>query len=173
MASIKCPKCDSLLEIPAEKAGQKVVCPDCGNVTFAPPSGGPAPAGPPVAPAAPPAAPPVASADERQERTWASLVHLAGLALFIPFGNVLGPLTIWLVLKGKYPALDRHGKAAINFQFSVLIYLLISMVLAAVLVGVVLAMVVLILDIIFVITATLRASEGQQYSYPISFHFLK
>lgn len=51
----------------------------------------------------PPAAPPSGSS----ERTFAMLCHIAALAGFlIPFGNIIGPLVIWLVKKEQYPLVD-------------------------------------------------------------------
>ena len=46
------------------------------------------------------------------ENTWAMLTHLAGLVgVLIPFGNILGPLVVWMTQKDKMPSIDRHGKA--------------------------------------------------------------
>ena len=71
----------------------------------------PAPVGPPFVPPGP-------------ERQWCMWCHLSALSgLIIPMGNILGPLLIWQMKKAEFPALDWHGKAALNFQLSVLIYL--------------------------------------------------
>ncbi|MFW6389339.1 MAG: DUF4870 domain-containing protein, partial [Marinilabiliaceae bacterium] len=38
------------------------------------------------------------------EKNWGMYCHLAGFAgLLIPFGNVLGPLLIWIIKKEEYP----------------------------------------------------------------------
>jgi hypothetical protein len=39
---------------------------------------------------------------EAQERTWGMFCHLAALAGYIiPFGNIIGPLIIWLIKKDE------------------------------------------------------------------------
>ena len=55
----------------------------------------------------------------REPRTIAALSHLAAFAgLAIPFGNVLGPLIVWLARRDDSPFIDDHGKQALNFQLS-------------------------------------------------------
>ncbi|MBU1120234.1 DUF4870 domain-containing protein, partial [Patescibacteria group bacterium] len=52
--------------------------------------------------------------------------HLSSFVAFIgiPFGNVLGPLIIWLVKKNEMPLVEVNGKEALNFQISMSIYTL-------------------------------------------------
>jgi uncharacterized protein len=58
-----------------------------------------------------------------QDRTWAVVAHLAALTgHLIPFGSLVGPLVIWLVKREESPFVDEHGKEAVNFQLSALIY---------------------------------------------------
>jgi len=47
----------------------------------------------------------MAKMTQQQERTWAMATHLAALAVFIfPFfGNIIGPLIIWLIKKDESP----------------------------------------------------------------------
>ncbi len=38
-----------------------------------------------------------------QERTWTMLTHLSAFAgLIFPFGNILGPLVVWLVKRDEF-----------------------------------------------------------------------
>jgi uncharacterized Tic20 family protein len=74
----------------------------------------------------PPSTPPVSSPPpnpESQARMWNMLCHLSALAGFIgvPLGNILGPLIVWQIKKNEIPSVDIHGKAALNFQITVLI----------------------------------------------------
>ena len=56
----------------------------------------------------------------------AALTHISAfLKLFIPFGNILGPLVIWLTNKDKSEFIDQNGKQAVNFHISMLLYTLI------------------------------------------------
>lgn len=53
----------------------------------------------------------------------AAITHLSTLSKFIfPFGNLIMPLILWSLNKDKSDFIDQHGKQAINFQLSVLLY---------------------------------------------------
>ena len=70
-------------------------------------------AAPPLQPAAP------------VSRTWEVLCHALGFAGFVfPFGNILGPLIVWLMKKAESPSVEAHGKEALNFQISMTIWIL-------------------------------------------------
>src|SRR5882762_6757795 len=63
---------------------------------------------------------------EQQVRNWSMLCHLSALAgLFIPFGNILGPLIVWQIKKNDLPEIDTHGKESLNSQITILIITLI------------------------------------------------
>ncbi|MEZ4817882.1 MAG: DUF4870 domain-containing protein, partial [Flavobacteriaceae bacterium] len=52
----------------------------------------------------------------------AAAMHLSSFAKFIfPFGNFLLPLILWSANKEK-PFAYEHGRQAINFQLSILLY---------------------------------------------------
>lgn len=51
-------------------------------------------------------------------------IHLSTfLKYFFPFANYIAPLLIWTFNRDK-PFVDEHGKQAINFQLSILVYAL-------------------------------------------------
>ncbi|MEM7187786.1 MAG: DUF4870 domain-containing protein [Bacteroidota bacterium] len=55
----------------------------------------------------------------------AALIHLSTFSkYFFPFGNFLAPLLLWTLNKEK-PFVDEHGRQAINFQLSILLYAII------------------------------------------------
>ena len=63
-------------------------------------------------------------------KTVAAITHLSTLSqYFLPFGNFIFPIVIWSVSKNNSRFVDHHGRQAINFQLSVLLY---SIVLAVV-----------------------------------------
>ena len=111
----------------------------------------------------------------KDERMWGMLCHLSALTLFIgiPFGNVFGPLIIWLVQRNQYPFVDKQGKAALNFQISMTIYLIISGFLCLVVVGFILLPVLLIIELVYIITVSIKVSNGEPYQYPFTIQFLK
>ncbi len=56
------------------------------------------------------------------QKNVSAFIHLSTLLkYFFPFANFIAPLLIWTFNKEK-PFVDHHGKQAINFQLSVLIY---------------------------------------------------
>src|SRR4026207_1389310 len=70
-------------------------------------------------------------------RTWCAFIHasaLLGVLLHFP-GHLLGPLILWLIKRDDAPELDAHGKEAVNFQISMLIYNAISAVFCLILIG--------------------------------------
>ena len=103
------------------------------------------------------------------------LCHATALAgFFVPWaGHILGPLIVWLAKRGDSPEIDDHGKESLNFQISMLIYSLIAGVLCLVLIGFFLLGILHILNLVLVIIASIQASEGKLYRYPISIRLIK
>jgi uncharacterized Tic20 family protein len=136
---------------------------------------------PPTQP--PPASPsaPAPGSPESQARTWNMLCHLSALAGFvIPFGNILGPLLVWQIKKNEIPSVNIHGKAALNFQITVVIALLAGMAVAILLsfvcIGFLLIPVVMLIGLaglIFAIVAGIKANNGEDYKYPFSLELVK
>ena len=119
----------------------------------------------------PPAAP---LREEKQERTWAMVCHLAALsALVTGFGFIIGPLVVWLIKKDEYPLVDGNGKEAVNFQLSMLIYGAVAFVLCFVLIGFLLLPAVAIFDLVMVIISSVKASKGEKVRYPLTIRLIK
>ncbi|MFZ1218046.1 MAG: DUF4870 domain-containing protein [Chthoniobacterales bacterium] len=108
-------------------------------------------------------------------RTWCAFIHASALlGVFIHFpGHLLGPLILWLIKRDDAPELDAHGKEAVNFQISMLIYNAIAAVFCLVLVGFVFLAILWILNAIFVIIAAIQASDGKFYRYPMTIRFIQ
>src|SRR5436305_9568104 len=96
-------------------------------------------------------------------RIWNVLCHATALAGFIvPWAfHILGPLIIWLAKRADSPEIDAHGKESLNFQISMLIYNVVAGVLCLVLIGFVFLVVLHFLNLVLVIVASIRASEGK------------
>lgn len=102
------------------------------------------------------------------ERTYALFTHLTLLALhFIPV-PVIGPLIMWQIKKDQSPFLDDHGKEAVNFQISLVIYAIGAAILGAITctVGWVLFAPIYILGLVGMVLAAIAANRGQYYRYP-------
>ena len=123
-------------------------------------------------PLSPPPPAPGASSDIR---TWCVLCHAAALlGLFFHFlGHLLGPLIVWLVKRGDSPEVDAHGKESLNFQISMLIYDAIAAILCIVLIGIPILIALWVLNTVLVIIASIQASEGKFYRYPITIRLIK
>ena len=107
-------------------------------------------------------------------RNWAVAAHLSGLSLYlgVPFGNILGPLLIWLFKKDASPFVEAQAKEALNFQISMSIYGIVAALLAFVLIGFLLIPALFIAHIVLTIIASVRVSEGRAYSYPLTIRLI-
>ncbi len=109
----------------------------------------------------------------KDERTMAMLCHLSTFSGFvIPFGNVIGPLIIWLMKKDESALVDDQGKEALNFQISMTLYIIGAAILSIFLIGIPILIGLLILDLIVTIMASIQANEGLEYRYPITIRFI-
>src|SRR6186713_2321224 len=122
---------------------------------------------PPPLPASAPAVPNV--------RTWCALCHASALlGVFLHFpGHLLAPLIVWLMKRDESPEIDAHGKEAVNFQISMLIYNAIAAVFCLILIGFFFLAVLWVLNAVFVIIASVQASEGKFYRYPFTIRFIQ
>jgi uncharacterized Tic20 family protein len=80
---------------------------------------------------------------------------------------------VWLLKRGDSAEIDAHGKEALNFQISMLIYNLVAGVFCLILVGFVFLAVLWVLNAVFVIIAAIHASEEKFYRYPMTIRFIQ
>lgn len=110
----------------------------------------------------------------QDERNLGMLCHLLALVgLIIPFGNILGPLLVWLLKKDENRFVDVEGKEALNFNITIAIAGLVSGILTAVMIGFALMVVVGLFWLILTIVAAVKASSGEHYRYPLTLRFLQ
>ena len=146
---------------------------------------------------------------DNHQKNIATFIHLSTFSRFIfPLGNFIGPLILWVTNKEKSEFIDEHGKQAINFQLSILLY--------AIIIGTitlpffifklfhgfdfidfngfhdfhisigkpspllyiggglgVIAIIGFILELVFIIKASLKARDGEYYNYPLTINFIK
>jgi uncharacterized Tic20 family protein len=108
-------------------------------------------------------------------RTWCAFCHasaLLGVLVHFP-GHLLGPLIVWLVKRDESPEIDAHGKEALNFQISMLIYNIVAAVFCLVLIGFFFLAILWVLNAVFVIIASIQASDGKFYRYPMTIRFIQ
>jgi hypothetical protein len=88
---------------------------------------------------------------------------------------------VWIIKKDEMPEVDRHGKASLNFQISLLIWVTIAWAVVGVLcilvIGIVLIPVLalgqVVVTVLFPVLAGLKANEGGWYDYPLTIQFIK
>ena len=109
------------------------------------------------------------------------LCHLCGLVGYLGngIGSVIGPLVIWLIKKDEIPEVDRHGKEALNFNISVFIYGIVLVMLTFVSFGfgglltMPLGFALWVFHLVCVIMASVKASKGEEYQYPLCIRLIK
>lgn len=109
------------------------------------------------------------------EKLWVNLCHITALSIFvgIPFGNVLGPLIIWLIKKDEFSSVDKEGKKSLNFQLSMTLYFIISLILIVGFVGFILLPIVVITDVVLVVVAIVKINNDEEFDYPLTIKFIK
>lgn len=103
----------------------------------------------------------------KEARETAMLCHLLGIVGFI------APLVIWLNEKDKHKFVNEHGRAAMNYQISIIIYYAASWALFFIIIGIFMLIALAIMHIIFVIMGAVKAINGKPWRYPIAIRFLK
>jgi uncharacterized Tic20 family protein len=146
---------------------------------------------------------------DTRHKNIATFIHLSTFSrFFIPLGNFIGPVILWMANKEKSEFIDSHGKQIINFQLSIFLY--------AVILGTIsipffifklfngldfidfngfgdfhislgkpspllyiggglgiIAVIGFLIELAFIIKASLKARNGEFYEYPLSIHFIK
>lgn len=114
----------------------------------------------------------VSDTPDKDARTWAMVCHLIAFSGYIiPFGNLLGPLVVWVIKKDEHPFIDDQGKEAVNFQLTMTIAYITSIILIFVLIGFLLLAILCIYSIVMVIIASIKSYEGESYRYPLTIRF--
>jgi uncharacterized Tic20 family protein len=105
----------------------------------------------------------------RGDRTLAILVHIGGI-----FFSWLAPLVIYLIKKGENDDfITDNAREALNFQLTLLLAYVICFVLSFILIGLFLFWIVMLSNLILGILASIKASNGIAYRYPMTIRFVK
>jgi uncharacterized Tic20 family protein len=108
------------------------------------------------------------------EKNWAMLCHLSSFAgFFFPFGGIIGPLICWLSKKDDSEWINFNGKAALNFNLSILLYLVLALPLTIILIGIPIMITLGVLKIVCITIASVRAARGEIFRYPLSIPFIQ
>jgi len=112
-----------------------------------------------------PAVPEPVSSESRGWATAAQLVPLVGLGF-------IAPLVIWLIKRDEDPFVAYYSLESLNFQISMLIYILVSIVLMFVFIGFLLIVIVPIVGLVLMIIAGVKAANGEFFRYPLTLRFV-
>lgn len=97
------------------------------------------------------------------------IVHLLGL-----FTSFAGPLVMYFLYKETATEkLKSNIINTLNWQISLLIYLMVSIVLSIIVIGILGTIVFSILNIIFSILGAIESNKGNIYKYPMTINFVK
>lgn len=108
------------------------------------------------------------------ERNWAMFCHLSAFAgFFFPFGGIIGPMVCWLSRKDESAWVDENGKSSMNFQLSILLYMVLAVPLVFIIIGIPIIVFLAVLEIICIAIAGVRASKGERYKYPLVIPFIQ
>lgn len=111
---------------------------------------------------------------EEWERTYAMFNHLSLLTLHVLM-PVIPALVMWLIKRDRSPFVDDHGREAVNFQLSLVIYALVIVPVAGLItcgVGFVLWIPVYVIGMVGMVLGAIAANKGQYYRYPATIRFL-
>lgn len=110
----------------------------------------------------------------RKDNTLLAITHVSQLLHYVTgIGGFIVPLALWLATRRTVEGMDEHGKAVINLQLSLLLYLIISI--PAILVfglGLLGLMGVGILGFVLPIVNAVRAANGESPSYFLTIRFV-
>lgn len=109
---------------------------------------------------------------EPQVRNWALGAHLSAfLGAWVALA-FLGPLVVWLVKREDHPFIALHAREALNFNLSVLIYAIAAGILSIILIGIPILIAILVAWVVLTIIAAVKASNGEEYRYPLTIRFV-
>jgi len=108
------------------------------------------------------------SKKSKNDSLWIALLHLSGLFIL-----VIPPIIIWLLKKDEVEQINDHAIDVVNFQISMLIYLIPSSFLVIVLIGLPLVISLGIFSTVVIIINTIKAINEKPYKYPLSIKILK
>lgn len=109
------------------------------------------------------------------EQTWGMIAHLSAFLTFVlpSFGQIVGPLLVWLYKRDESAFVAEHAKEALNFQITCTIAAVVFGFLSIVLIGIPLLIALGIGWLVLTIVAATRANNGARYRYPFSVRFVK
>lgn len=110
----------------------------------------------------------------RTNRQLLVLTHLSQLLHYvIGFGGLITPLVIWLTTRDSIEEMNEHGKAIINFQLSLLLYIFLSIPAILLLgLGILTLIGVAVIGFVIPILNAIKAGNGEPPNYILTIRFI-
>jgi hypothetical protein len=102
------------------------------------------------------------------ENLYLLIMHLSQF-----FSAFIVPLVMWLVGKTDSQRVDIHGKNIMNFIITYTIWLVVGVVTIPIIVGIGILSVWGILVMVFIIIASIKSFNGEDWQYPLTIKFIK
>lgn len=125
---------------------------------------------------------------KEDERTYALFTHVVGMLGLLDhmFLGLIGTIILWRIKAKRSPFLDDHGREAVNFQLSLLIYLIAGGIMLGIFtaitlgIGLVLTLPIGAIGLVFLyvlrlvggIRGAMFAARGQYYRYPMTLRLI-
>lgn len=105
------------------------------------------------------------------QNTYLMIMHLSQFASWlIPFVGIIIPILMWTTNKDNNSEVNRHGKNILNFSISYAVY---SIALSIILIGIPLLIVLFAIYAVAIVMASIKASNGEYWDYPLTIKFIK
>jgi hypothetical protein len=117
----------------------------------------------------PPPNPPTFSV-RGSDKIWSMFCHLS---VFLGIGILLVPLVVYLAMRHESEYVAANAREALNFHISLIIYAVCSIPLCFIGVGFVLLAILVASMYIMSIIATIKASDGGCYRYPLTLRLIQ
>jgi len=116
---------------------------------------------------------PASQLSAADENVWSGAAHWSAiLASFVGLG-FLGPLIVLLTQGTKSPRVRANAVESLNFEITFIIAMIASILLIFIVVGIVTTILIPLAWLILRILASVQASSGQDYRYPVNIRLVK
>ena len=103
------------------------------------------------------------------DRNMAVIAHLCAFGAWIlPFGNIVGPLAIYLWKKDESDFIREAALESLNFNISLYIWMSLSAFISFFCIGYVTGLALVLISFLLPILAAVEAAKGVHYRYPLT-----
>jgi uncharacterized Tic20 family protein len=103
-----------------------------------------------------------------EDRNWAVGAHLGSFAAAYVALGLIAPLIVLLVRGGQSPFVRRQAVESLNFQLNAFVIIAVGWLLVIVGIGLLILFAYGILYVVCVVLASVKASRGEDFRYPLT-----